>query len=186
MNILLVGRGPSAPQTVDAEAYDLVIKLKQCRSGRCDVVVFAADELISYPENEYDIFPDPPVSLREIWYFDMFDMGFRTTERMHQRLSHLKFHKICNEAIDDAGSMYGFRLREYPRFTTGMATIVETLRQYPNATVSLVGFDNLVHDTNIGEFDHPNRKTNTKIHNTHLEHLFMLHLKKQGYKIISL
>jgi hypothetical protein len=183
--ILIIGRGPSALTTSANESrYDRVIRLKQCRcdahgSSRCDILVFADIELY-YQRNEYDVFRCLR-DVNEIWYFNMFNRGegdetfiANDPELLRARV---RMHQIDNEYLASVASPHGFERTCYPRLTTGMAAIVEALRVFPKHRIDLVGFDNLVNDADVGEFDHPERKNGwsptgvtTQTHNLHMEH----------------
>lgn len=194
--VLLIGRGPSALLKPDFSSYDLVIRLKQCWckneiKNRCDILVFNADEWITHPDGEYDIFQDCYKHIDEVWYFDMFDLGSIQTKNEHMKaiLNQIKCHKICNYNINIIGKKYGFNLTKPPRFTTGMAAIIEVLRIYSDSYIDLIGFDNIVQNTNLGEFDHSERKVGwtpngyVEIHNINMEHMLLKDLVKKHEKL---
>ena len=156
MKILIIGRGPSAyKKKVNESEYDLIVKLKICNcddpnvSNRCDILVLYANELFTDGQN-YDV--DRHIDkIKYILYFNPFDKPSRTMN--HVKTHGTELRVMSNEYLKRQSECYGFKYNESPRIQTGAATILHFLNKYPKATISLLGFDNMVNNVKLGEFD---------------------------------
>jgi hypothetical protein len=165
MKILIVGRGPSAITTpIDYDLYDLVIRLKQCRPGKannekCDIVVFNDLEVHTMP-HQYDVCKHLS-TLKEIWFINPKELSLSRKDLIcnDPRIKNkLPIIQMNNEAIHSRVKIYGFKQKEYPRVSTGLACIIETINKYTEDTIYIAGFDNLVDNVDVGEYDNPDRK----------------------------
>ena len=177
--ILIVGRGPSAygSNYVNEDEYDLVVKLKMCnctnsKSKRCDVLVFYSHEL--------NVEKDTLTHLKlcnkrskpapKILIFNPFSESI--TSLYHEAFRNAFVETMNNSYLEHMSEKYGLKFRSPPRLTTGLATILHYIHNYPKHSIDIIGFDNLVKNINVGHFDDES-KTITPHHSIQTEHLII-------------
>lgn len=200
-NILVVGRGPSAyRKPIPEDNYDIIVKLKICNcnnpkiSKRCDILVLYANELYDPHCQNYDVHEHKD-KIKHILYFNPFNKSIHTMN--HPKTYGMKIKQMNQDYLNSQSLKYGFKYIERrfrntpnynpsPRLSTGLATILYLLKEYSNYNIFLLGFDNLVNNTRVGEFDNPYAFP-TEAHDVHLEHQVLtkllsyhsnLHVKK--------
>jgi hypothetical protein len=189
--VLIMGRGPSAYDKVNIEPnrFDRVLKLKLCKCdcktcfpNRCDIVAYHSGEFFGHERiisKDYET-----CKSKEIWIFD----ALRTNRKIKKISDVAQFRKISSDTIDYWAKRYGFNIKEHPRFTTGMASILEAIRVFKNP-VYIKGFDALIkNDITSGHHDDTGKPTtpNTNVHSIPREHKLLMDLVNQGkVEIIS-
>jgi hypothetical protein len=186
---LIIGRGPSAYATKLKVQFDRIIKLKKTNVLRntdaldkCDILVFYGDEIKNnYPEYKTDL---ERTLYKEIWIFDAFSK-YPEFKLKEQYAHNVPIRVMNNEFIKNYIKGTGLEWSSYPRLTTGMATIIQAVQMYRNP-IYIKGFDNIVNNANVGEFDNLSRLTNKSAHSIHLEHKMLNKLIQQGrVKIVT-
>jgi len=162
---LLYGRGPSiVTSEVKDSKYDVVIRTKRCNCekwphARCDVLVLYEGELTAKSLREYDV---ARCKVDTVWLFDPFGERGRGKGKegraQHKQLSNKHVHVFGNSTGKHGhfAQQLGFRTTSFPRFSTGIATILEALENCAHP-ITLLGFDNIVYNLTLGEADHPDR-----------------------------
>jgi hypothetical protein len=188
--ILIIGRGPSAYETAfDYDKYDIVIKLKLCNpkqdtspNSRTDIIVFSDKEVYGNRRRDYDVFKylqkKTKTPLKTIWYWS--PKGVKSPMESDKRFHGLNIQKIDN-INDYHKTELGINIDLFIWYTTGLAAILYTVKEFPTAHIDIVGFDNLVHNINVGELDHPTningfQATNRVGHDITKEHQIIMHL----------
>lgn len=157
---VMYGRGPTIlTSKVNESDYDVVIRMKQCNckrwpDARCDVVVLYEGEIDAMGIAEYDI---NTCQVDNVWLFDPY--GKRKNKTEYEPLySNKTIHSFKTEGgkLDYIGRQFGFHPTSFPRFTTGMATILEAFDKCAHP-ITLVAFDNIAYNMTLGEADRPER-----------------------------
>ncbi|KAK3267422.1 hypothetical protein CYMTET_24020 [Cymbomonas tetramitiformis] len=158
---LVYGRGPSyLTLDINESNYDRIIKLKRCDCSRdpnrrCDVLVLYKDELHLNDAKEYDVHTCPVL---KVWEFSPLVAVEEKNRPVHDHLKN-KSVSIINGSAPGfrlLARRFGFEIDRYPRFSTGLAAILEALRVCAHP-VTIVAFDNIAHNKSFGEYDNPSR-----------------------------
>ena len=125
-------------------------------SKRCNVIVFYAGELHVPRHAYYDVHRHKD----KIDYVLMFDPQDNGNKITHPKTDGMQIKQMDTKYLNQQSVEYGFRTCENnnqkgPFFSTGMATIIWFLKEYPDYEIDLIGFDNIVHNIVVGEFDNP-------------------------------
>jgi len=189
-NMLVIGRGPSAyRKPIPENDYDIIVKLKICHcddptiSKRCDILVLYANELFDPHCQYYDVHKHKH-KIKHILYFNPFNKSTHTMN--HPKTYGMKIKQMNQDYLNMQSVKYGLKYVEdnlkntsnynpSPRLSTGLATILYLLKEYSKYNIYLIGFDNLVNDTHLGEFDNPYAFP-TEAHDIHKEHKILQQL----------
>ena len=174
--LLIVGRGPSAyRKPIPEDDYELIVKLKICYldnphiSKRCDIIVLYATELHKREHAHYDVNRHKD-KIDHVLIFEPDEQRWTG----HHKTDGMQIKKMDTKYLNQQSVEYGFRTYENnnkkgPFFSTGMATIIWFLKEYPEFEIDLIGFDNLVSNKIVGHFDSPHHK-HTHNHDFGKEH----------------
>jgi hypothetical protein len=179
--ILIVGRGPSAYSNniqINENVYDVVVKLKMCNcnhdlSKKCDILVFYANEL-NVEKVTMSHYLKCKKHNKHILIFNPFSIPI--SNMLNKETQDTFVETMNNNYLKKISIEHGFKFTSDPRFTTGLATILHCLHNYPNHDMDIIGFDNLVNNIDTGHFDNKSHRV-TGHHSIEMEHKLLNSLR---------